>query len=253
MILSYASGWVLIPGALIALVLSLVQPRTPGERGLGAITLTLGAGLLLQAAVWGDTTMIQERYVFYLIPLVATCFGLYAARGFPYRRLHAALALGLLVLAVRVPLSEWGAARARRSLAAASWSPDSWLDAGKHRQRCARDHDRRDSVRAACSRRTVAAARSRFAVTRRGHRELHGRIRRCLASRSQRVQRAGEPDVCRQIPRGSTTHTSGRRRCSAGPVDLPTSCSSSGTERSTGWRSSPESRLRINWRRKTCA
>lgn len=107
MILSYASGWVLIPGALIALVLSLVQPRTPGERGLGAITLTLGAGLLLQAAVWGDTTMIQERYVFYLIPLVATCFGLYAARGFPYRRLHAALALGLLVLAVRVPLSEW--------------------------------------------------------------------------------------------------------------------------------------------------
>jgi hypothetical protein len=106
-ILSYASGWVLIPGALIGLVLSVVHPRTRAERGLGAMTLTLGIGLLLQAAVWGDTTMVQERYVFYVIPLVATCFGVYAARGFPHRRLHAVLALGLLLLAVRVPLSEW--------------------------------------------------------------------------------------------------------------------------------------------------
>jgi hypothetical protein len=106
-ILSYASGWVLIPGAFLGVVLSVVRPRTRAERGLGAMTLTLGTGLLLQAAIWGDTTMVQERYVFYVIPLVAICFGLYAARGFPHRRLHAVLALGLLLLAVRVPLSEW--------------------------------------------------------------------------------------------------------------------------------------------------
>ncbi len=53
---------------------------------------------------------IKERYVFYIAPLVGICFALYARRGWPIRVTHLALAAGLLILSVRVPLSGFAVA-----------------------------------------------------------------------------------------------------------------------------------------------
>lgn len=105
MAMLYAGGWVLAPGAVLGLVLALARPRSRAELGFAALTLPLAAALLLQAALWGDTDMVQERYVFYVLPLGAIGFGLWLARGLPHRRAHALGALGLLLLAARVPLS----------------------------------------------------------------------------------------------------------------------------------------------------
>jgi hypothetical protein len=104
-VLLYAGGWVLAPGAVLGLAFALWRPRSRTELAFAATTLVLGAALLLETMLWGDTTMVQERYLFYVLPLGAMCFGLYASRGWPARRAHALLALVLVVLAARVPLS----------------------------------------------------------------------------------------------------------------------------------------------------
>jgi hypothetical protein len=104
-VLLYAGGWVLVPGALIGLALALARPRSRTELAFGAFTLVFAAALLVQAALWGDTAMVQERYVFYVLPLVAISFGLQASRGWPHRVPHALLAAGLVALAARIPLS----------------------------------------------------------------------------------------------------------------------------------------------------
>lgn len=107
--LVYASGWVLIPGAILGAAHALARPRQRAERAFAVVALTLGLALVAEAAVfgaaWGPATMVQERYTFYLLPPLALFFGLYASRGLPLRRLHALLAAGLLLLAVSVPLS----------------------------------------------------------------------------------------------------------------------------------------------------
>ena len=50
---------------------------------------------------------MQERYLFYLLPLALVAFCIQATHGWPLRRIQALLALGMLVLSVRVPLSAW--------------------------------------------------------------------------------------------------------------------------------------------------
>lgn len=109
-VLAYAGGVVLVPGALIGLVLALARPRRIAERAFGALTVALTAILLLQAGLYGDREIAQERYLFLILPLLAVAFGLYAARGWPLRRLHALLALALLTLTAAVPLSGYAAA-----------------------------------------------------------------------------------------------------------------------------------------------
>jgi hypothetical protein len=112
MLLTYASGWVLVPGALAALVLGLARPRTRAEVAFAATTLLLVGALLLEAAQIADTDSqrFQERYLFALVPLLATAFGLYVKRGLPARIPVGLLSAALLLLAARVPLSGYAAA-----------------------------------------------------------------------------------------------------------------------------------------------
>ncbi|MFN2471846.1 MAG: hypothetical protein ABR583_12850 [Gaiellaceae bacterium] len=108
--LFYASGVILVPAAVLGLVLALVRPRSRAELVTGALGGTFAAGLLLEASTFGDVDRIQERYTFYAVPLVGVLFALYASRGWPWRKAHAALAaLGLAVAAV-LPLSGYTAA-----------------------------------------------------------------------------------------------------------------------------------------------
>jgi dolichyl-phosphate-mannose-protein mannosyltransferase len=105
--LLYASGWVIVPGAVLGLVLALARPRSRGELAFGALTLSLLLALLLQASLWGEPAIMQERYTFYAVPLLATAFALFASRGWPWRRAHTAACAGLLIVASTVPLSTY--------------------------------------------------------------------------------------------------------------------------------------------------
>jgi hypothetical protein len=102
---AYASGWILVPGALLGLGLALTSPRRRAELAFGALATPFAVALLLEASLVGDVGRIQERYSFYLVPVVAAAFGLFASRGWPARRTHALLAAGALVASAVVPLA----------------------------------------------------------------------------------------------------------------------------------------------------
>ena len=110
MFLAYASGVVLAPGALIGLWLALRHPRSREELAFGALAVTLIVVLLLEAAAYGLEGRLQERYFFYAVPLVGIAFVLYASRGWPHRLALGVLSAGLVLLAVRVPLSGYSQA-----------------------------------------------------------------------------------------------------------------------------------------------
>ncbi|MGH3037624.1 MAG: hypothetical protein ACRDMU_10635, partial [Gaiellaceae bacterium] len=79
MLLVYASGVVLAPGALLGLWLALRRPRTRAELAFGALAVPLILALLVEAAAYGlGGDRVQERYFFYAVPLVAIAFALYA-------------------------------------------------------------------------------------------------------------------------------------------------------------------------------
>jgi hypothetical protein len=111
MLLAYAAGVVLAPGAVLGLWLALRRPRSREELAFGALTAPFVVALLVEAAAYGlGGDRIQERYFFYAVPLVGVLFALYASRGWPHRLVHGVLAAGLVVLAARVPLSGYSAA-----------------------------------------------------------------------------------------------------------------------------------------------
>jgi hypothetical protein len=112
MLLAYSGGWAIVPGALAGLVVVLLRPRGRAELAFAVTTLLLTAALLLEAAQIADTDSqrFQERYLFTLVPLLATAFGLYVKRGLPGRIPVGLLSAALLLLAARVPLSGYAAA-----------------------------------------------------------------------------------------------------------------------------------------------
>jgi hypothetical protein len=103
--LMYASGWILVPGALVGIALALTRPRSRAQLAFGAVTVSLTAAVLLQASTYGDVDRIQERYTFYAVPLIVLAFGVFASQGWPARRAHALLAAGALVVSAAVPLA----------------------------------------------------------------------------------------------------------------------------------------------------
>jgi hypothetical protein len=109
MTLAYAAGWVIVPGALLGLWLTVSRPRTREELAFGAVTVLLAAALFFEAgflqASLAAGREIQERYVFYAAPLLAVSFALYTRRGWPLRVPHLALAAGLVLMSMRLPLS----------------------------------------------------------------------------------------------------------------------------------------------------
>lgn len=107
MLLAYACGWVLVPGAVAGLVVLLFRPRTRAEVAFAATTVLLSGALLLEAAQIAvtDSHRFQERYLFALMPLLATAFALYVKRGQPGRIPVALGAAALLVVSARIPLS----------------------------------------------------------------------------------------------------------------------------------------------------
>jgi hypothetical protein len=112
MLLTYSGGWAIIPGALVGLAFALFCSRRRGELVFAVTTGTLTVALLLEAAQIADTDSqrFQERYLFTLVPLLATAFGIYVKRGLPWRVPVGLLSAVLLLVAARVPLSGYAAA-----------------------------------------------------------------------------------------------------------------------------------------------
>ena len=112
MLLLYAGGWVLVPGALAGLVVAAARPWRRIELAFAVTTILLAGALLLEAAqiAGSDSHRFQERYLFALVPLLGTAFGLWARRGMPGRIAVGLSAAALLLLAARIPLSGYAAA-----------------------------------------------------------------------------------------------------------------------------------------------
>jgi hypothetical protein len=110
LVLAYSSGWILVPGALLGFALAVARPRSRSELAFAAFALPTAAALFLEAGLVGAVDQAQERYVFYLLPLAAVGFCLYAARGWPGRSYHALVAAALIAASATVPLAGFAAA-----------------------------------------------------------------------------------------------------------------------------------------------
>lgn len=109
MLLAYASGCVLVPGALVGLWFALVRPAARVERAFAAVAAAAGAGLLAETVLYASNAQslahFQERYLLCVIPLFAPLFGLYVKRGTPARGAVALIAVALVAISARFPLS----------------------------------------------------------------------------------------------------------------------------------------------------
>lgn len=107
-LLAFASGVVLVPGALVAVA----RPRGRTETAFAAFAAVFATGLLLEAALYASNGSLrfQERYLFALLPLVPVAFGLYLKHGRPARVAVGLLAVVLFVVSARVPLSGYAQA-----------------------------------------------------------------------------------------------------------------------------------------------
>ena len=109
LVLAYAAGWVIVPGAMIGLALALARPRSRAELGFAVFTVAALGLLLVQASVVGDAGSVQERYAMYALPLIVVAFALYAGRGWPYLRANALFTALAATAAAVVPLAGYAA------------------------------------------------------------------------------------------------------------------------------------------------
>jgi hypothetical protein len=103
LVLAFASGWVIVPGALVALTLSIAKPRHRAELAFGTFATALTVGVFFETVLYGGVA--HERYLVYVVPLLLVAFGLYGDRGFPAKLAHATCAVALVAGATRLPLS----------------------------------------------------------------------------------------------------------------------------------------------------
>lgn len=107
-LLAFASGIILVPGAVVGLA----RPRGRAQTAFAALVVTFAAGLLLEAALYASngSARFQERYLFSLLPLVAIAFALWVKNGRPGALAVSALSVVLLAVSARIPLSGYAAA-----------------------------------------------------------------------------------------------------------------------------------------------
>jgi hypothetical protein len=101
--LAIASGWVIVPGASIA-VGRLLRHGTDPERAFAALTVLLVPFVVLEAAVFGaGEGRLIERYTFYVAPLVVIGFLVAVRLGVLRGRSHAIAAAVMAAAALLLP------------------------------------------------------------------------------------------------------------------------------------------------------
>jgi len=108
LLVPFAAGIVLVPGALVGLARGVTSPRTATESAFATITSLFAAGVIAQAIFIGSTISgnFGERYLFFFFPLLAPAFLLYARRS-GGRPAVITIACVLAVAAMRFPLSHF--------------------------------------------------------------------------------------------------------------------------------------------------
>jgi hypothetical protein len=96
-----AAGVAIAPAAFVGLGAMLVRPRAHVERAFAVLAVSLSALFVLQCVLWGDVHRVQERYLGYIVPLLAIAFAAQRRRRtLPELGVAAAIA----VVAALVPL-----------------------------------------------------------------------------------------------------------------------------------------------------
>jgi hypothetical protein len=116
MLLAYAAGFALVPGAVVGLAYALWKPRTRDECAFGALAVGLLLGLFAEAALYAasGTERFQERYLMVLLPLALPALLVWFRHGRPARHAVALIAVVLLALSARVPLSGYTVSDAKQ-------------------------------------------------------------------------------------------------------------------------------------------
>jgi hypothetical protein len=101
---------------VIGIVYALWKPRTRDEAAFAALSMGLLLGLFAEAALYATngSDRFQERYLMVLLPLAFPAFVLWLRRGRPAKHAVALLAVALLALSARVPLSGYTVSDAKQ-------------------------------------------------------------------------------------------------------------------------------------------
>ncbi|HET8527869.1 MAG TPA: hypothetical protein VFL60_03075 [Gaiellaceae bacterium] len=105
-----SAGAALVPSALVGLALGLTRPRFRAEFLFSVLTVLVGVAVLLESVLWEHFDRTQERYLCYLLPLLALAFGLRVSRATRRPLAETGVAAALAAVAALVPLN--GAAEA---------------------------------------------------------------------------------------------------------------------------------------------
>jgi hypothetical protein len=107
-LLPFATGWLVVPGALLGLAVLAVRPQTRAEAGFAVLAAASVVLVLLEVGMIaaGEAGRAIERYEIYLVPLAAIAFFAYVERGAPWLRVYVALALGGAATAWLMPFPE---------------------------------------------------------------------------------------------------------------------------------------------------
>ena len=103
-LLAIASGWVIVPGAVLGIV-SMSRSRDARQRAFGLLVVPLLGVLLLEAAIFGvGIEQLMERYTFYAAPLLALAFLAGMRDGLLERRAHRLFLAAFAGLALMLPV-----------------------------------------------------------------------------------------------------------------------------------------------------
>jgi hypothetical protein len=103
-VVAVAAGWVIVPGAAIGLWF-LVRSTDRRRKAFGWMTAILLAGFLLEATPFGaNVNVVEERYAFYVAPLLATVFAFVWQQGLLRGRVLWYLTGLAVVVAVLLPV-----------------------------------------------------------------------------------------------------------------------------------------------------
>jgi hypothetical protein len=99
LVLAYAAGAAIVPGALVGLGAALGRPRWRRERAFALVVLLFSASLLVEAGLFASnlTDGVEERYLVAILPLLGASFTLAVERG---RRLAAPALIAATMLLV---------------------------------------------------------------------------------------------------------------------------------------------------------
>ena len=109
LVLAFAVGATVVPGALVGLAVSLVRPRRRLERAFSLLVLLFFVSLLIEAGLFASnlTSEVEERYLFAILPALGVAFALAIERGRRLALAVAGTATVLLVIFLRFPVTAY--------------------------------------------------------------------------------------------------------------------------------------------------